>query len=411
MKTYALEEKLAAVAEYRSSGELRATGRKLGISYESIRRWSALLDSGMLYDGTAATVRDQEESMDNRGRAAGDLPDDPEELKRIIFEQQFEIDLMKAVVDVVKKDRRVDPSTLSNREKTMVIDAMRPTYSLSFLASRVGIAPSTYHYNRAALARPDKYADLRGKVRGICAEHDLTWGYRRVKLALGDLPEPEERSEKVVLRIMREEGLLAVPPVAAGDSSYAAAADGSELPNVPLREDGSHDFSAPAPNELWLTDVTAMSIPAGRVYLSPVLDCFDGALPGWKIATCATSPQLTDPSLREACSKLHEGERPVCHSDRGAHYHAKSWIAICEEHGIVRSMSRKGHSPDNSRMEGFFGLLKREFFYCRDWAGVSLEDFCEQLDAWLRWYNEGRRTTRLGWMSPMEYRRSLGLAA
>ena len=59
----------------------------------------------------------------------------------------------------------------------------------------------------------------------------------------------------------------------------------------------------------------------------------------------------------------------------------------------------------------FFGLLKREFFHCRDWSGVSLGDFCEQLDAWLRWYNEGRRTTRLGWMSPMEYRRSLGLAA
>jgi len=411
MKTYPLEERLAAVAEYRSSGKLRATERKLGISRESIRRWSGLLDRGMLYDSTAANGRDQEESMDERRRTAGELPDDPEELKRIIFEQQLEIDLMKAVVDVVKKDRCVDPSTLSNREKAMVIDAMRPTYSLSSLASRLGIAPSTYHYNHAALARPDRHAALRGKVRGICEEHNLTWGYRRVKLALRDLPEPEDRSEKVVLRIMREEGLLAVPPRAAGYSSYVAEADGSELPNLPLRGDGTHDFSASAPNELWLTDVTVMSIPAGRAYLSPVLDCFDGVLPGWRISTRATSSQLTDPSLREACSKLREGEHPACHSDRGAHYHAKSWIAICEEHGIERSMSRKGHSPDNSRMEGFFGLLKREFFHCRDWSGVSLGDFCEQLDAWLRWYNEGRRTTRLGWMSPMEYRRSLGLAA
>jgi len=410
-RTYSVEEKLNAVAEYLESGSYRATARKLGISMQNIRRWEALLEAGKLYDCPVKARREEEAELEVVPRDPAELPDDPEELKRIIFEQQFEIDLMRAVVDVVKKDRRVDPSALANREKAAVIDAMRPTYSLSFLASRLGIAPSTYHYNHAALARPDKHGALREKIRGICEEHRLTWGYRRIKRELEDLPEPEVRSEKVVLGLMREMGLLASPRRAAGYRSYVAADDTSELPNVPLRPDGSHDFSADAPNVLWLTDVTEMRIPAGRAYLSPVLDCFDGALPGWKIALRATSSELTDPSLEEACSRLSEGEAPTCHSDRGAQYHAASWIGICDAHGVARSMSRKGHSPDNARMEGFFGLLKREFFHCRDWSGVTMEEFCAQLDAWLRWYNEGRRTTRLGWMSPMEYRRSLGLTA
>jgi putative transposase len=409
MRRYTMQEKLAAVAAYRESGRLRETGRRTGISRENIRRWDALLSGGALYHGGAADGR--EGRVESAPRSIDELPDDPAELKRIILEQQFQIDLARAVVEVVKKDRRVDPSALTNREKAAVIDAMRPAYSLTFLTSRLGIAPSTYHYNHAALARPDKHEALRGKIRAICERHRLTWGYRRVKLELEGPAWGEVRSEKVVLRLMREEGLLAAGPKAAGYSSYSADADGSDLPNVPLRGDGTHDFSAPAPNVLWLTDVTQMRIPAGRVFLSPVLDCFDGLLAGWAVSTAATAEALTDPSLRAACAALREGDAPTLHTDRGAQYHARSWIAICERHGVTRSMSRKGHSPDNARMEGFFALLKREFFYCRDWEGVSVAEFCAQLDAWLRWYNDGRKTTRLGWMSPVEYRKSLGLCA
>lgn len=68
-------------------------------------------------------------------------------------------------------------------------------------------------------------------------------------------------------------------------------------------------------------------------------------------------------------------------------------------------MSRKGSSPDNARMEGFFGRLKMEFFDTRDWAGVSGEAFIAELDAWLRYYNERRAKQSLGWLSPMQYRR------
>lgn len=71
-------------------------------------------------------------------------------------------------------------------------------------------------------------------------------------------------------------------------------------------------------------------------------------------------------------------------------------------------MSKKGCSPDNSAMEGFFGRLKVEFFYGRDWSGWSIHGFMDALDEYIRWYNEKRIKLPLGGMSPMQYRRSLG---
>ena len=71
-------------------------------------------------------------------------------------------------------------------------------------------------------------------------------------------------------------------------------------------------------------------------------------------------------------------------------------------------MSKKGCSPDNSAMERFFGRLKVEFFYGRDWSGWSIHGFMDALDEYIHWYNEERIELSLGGMSPMRYRRSLG---
>ena len=204
---------------------------------------------------------------------------------------------------------------------------------------------------------------------------------------------------------MREEGLVVVyAKKKAGYSSYKGEI--SDAPENLVRR----DFHAAAPNELWLTDITEFGLPDGKVYLSPILDCFDGGLAAWSIGT-SPNAELANSSLEAACGKLSEGQRPVTHSDRGCHYRWPGWIAICEKNLLVRSMSKKGCSPDNSAMEGFFGRLKNEFFHHRDWSGVSIPEFCRMLDSYLRYYNEGRPKEGLGWMSPMQYRRSLGLAA
>lgn len=77
--------------------------------------------------------------------------------------------------------------------------------------------------------------------------------------------------------------------------------------------------------------------------------------------------------------------------------------------GLTRFMSKKGCSPDNAACEGFFGRLKKEMFYNRLWGGITIEQFIEQLDSYIHWYNEKRIKISLGGLSPVEYRQNLGL--
>lgn len=151
----------------------------------------------------------------------------------------------------------------------------------------------------------------------------------------------------------------------------------SITPSVPNVID--RDFHANAPNEKWLTDITEFSIPAGKIYLSPVVDCFDGLIPCWKIGSTPDA-ELVNRMLDDAIKMLKEGEHPLLHTDRGCHYRWPGWISRMEAAGLQRSMSRKGCSPDNSACEGLFGRLKNEMFYNRDWKGVSIQQFIQILN-------------------------------
>ena len=104
------------------------------------------------------------------------------------------------------------------------------------------------------------------------------------------------------------------------------------------------------------------------------------------------------------------GEAPVIHSDRGCHYRWPEWIRICEEHGLTRSMSAKGCSPDNAAAEGFFGRLKQEFLHCRDFAGIGMDEFIRRLDGYMTWYRDERIKLEYG-TSIRARRRQLGLMA
>ena len=266
--------------------------------------------------------------------------------------------------------------------------------------------PRSTHCYHAARAGADRDAALRGPVReasGRCGRR----GYRAV---WGQLRREGVRvSEKVVRRVMRELGLAARRRPRRRWSSYAGEASPAP-PNLPLRADGTHGFRAARPNELWAADITESRLPCGaKCYLSPVIDCFDGRPVAWSIGARPTA-ELADSSLEAAVATLSPGEAPAVHSDRGSHYRWPGWVAICERHGLARSMSRKGRSGDNARAEGFFGLLKQEFFHPRDWRGAGLAGFMSELDAWMRWFRSGRISQALGWLTPDEHRLALGYA-
>lgn len=142
-------------------------------------------------------------------------------------------------------------------------------------------------------------------------------------------------------------------------------------------------------NEKWLTDITEFAIPSGKVYLSPIVDCFDGLLVNWNIST-SPDALLVNSMLDNAAKLLSVGEKPIIHSDRGVHYRWPGWIDRMEKNGFIRSMSKKGCSPDNSACEGVFGRIKNEMFYNADWSGVNISEFIGILNDYLYWYNEKR---------------------
>ena len=224
-------------------------------------------------------------------------------------------------------------------------------------------------------------------------------------------------SEKVVRRIMAEEGLRARAPRAARYSSYAGEEGRAAAPNLLLVDAGRdlHDFSAAAPGEVLVTDITEFRLPDDprKVYLSPAVDLFDGDVAAFSVGT-SPSKALVAEMLAGAVAAAGGGF--TLHSDRGWHYRTPDWVRACGEAGVERSMSRKGHSPDNAACEGFFGRLKVEFFHGRDWRGVSAERFAAELAEWIRWYREGRLKAfdeggRKVYDTIAGRRRRLGLAA
>lgn len=284
----------------------------------------------------------------------------------------------------------------------MIVDALKDKYPLPSLLKRVSLSKSSYYYQKAVLRQEDKYSSIRRKITELFHENAGRYGYRRIHSLLKR--EGITLSEKVVRRLMREEGLGVKAKRRRKYNSYQGEISPS-VPNVLER-----DFNADRPNEKWLTDITEFALPAGKVYLSPIVDCFDGMVPCWTIGT-SPDAALVNRMLDQAISGLGKGERPLIHSDRGCHYRWPGWISRMEQAGLERSMSKKGCSPDNSACEGLFGRIKNEMFYNRGWTGVSIQEFIDILNEYLIWYNEKRIKISLGNMSPREYRQSLGLAA
>ena len=336
--------------------------------------------------------------------AAGD---DVEELRRQVEVLRLENAVMRETIDVLKADDpRLDPSMLTNRERTRVVDAIRGEFGLAACLKAVGLKRSTYYYERGAIAAGDRYAVLRARVAGLFEQGGRAWGYRTIHRMLRlDESDPIVVSEKVVRRIMREGAMRPVYLKRPKRWSSYAGEIGEAPANLVER-----DFHADAPNMLWVTDVTQFTMDGYKCWLSPVVDCFDGMVVSWTLSR-SPNADMANRMLLDAVATLRDGEHPIIHSDRGCHYRWDEWIRICEEHGLIRSMSAKGCSPDNAAAEGFFGRLKNELFYGRDWRGVGYEEFRERLAAYLTHYNETRIKKSLDWMSPVQYRRSLGLAA
>ena len=405
---YSQEQKVEIVKRYSAGESPKKLSSEYHISPNTVRVWANKLLGQEIID--QMSKRHKQDNCSSQANLTVDeliaekelLEQRVSELKQDVYHLQLQKEVLEKAAELIKKEKGVSLKVLTNREKMVVIDALRHKYKLKELLSALQIAKSSYCYQKNVIKREDKYAILRERIKEIFLSSDKRYGYRRIHISLRN--EGTIVSEKIVRRIMQEEKLV-VPFVNTKKySSYLG-----EI-SPPADDLVKRNFHSEKPNELWLTDITEFHIPAGKVYLSPMIDCFDGLPVAWTIGT-SPNAELANSMLNAATSTLSEEEHPIVHTDRGCHYRWPGWLELMQKAKLTRSMSKKGCSPDNAACEGFHGRLKNEFFYNRNWRNISIDSFISRLDEYIRWYCEKRIKVSLGGMSPIEYRQNLGLLA
>ncbi|MEA4872448.1 MAG: IS3 family transposase [Synergistaceae bacterium] len=266
---------------------------------------------------------------------------------------KLERDVWEGTVEIIKKDPGADPKNLKNREKAILIDALRKEHPRKNLLDCVSMKRSSFFYHCSRGLTKDKYSTLKSRIIDQFEANRRCYGYRRIHALL--VRDGIYVSEKVVRRLMAECSLIVFGKSKRKYSSYRGE-------NAPSAENIiKRNFHADTPNTKWLTDITEFHIPSGKVYLSPIMDCFDGMLVSWTISTHPDS-ELVNTVLDLATASLRADEHPAVNSERGSHYRGSGWIARMEKAGLSNYMSKKGCSPDNASCEGLFGRLKNEMF-------------------------------------------------
>ena len=218
------------------------------------------------------------------------------------------------------------------------------------------MARSTFYYHTKRLGQPDGYEAVRKRIRAIYDKHHGRYGYRRITAQLRN--EGLEINHKTVQKLMRQMSLKAKRKKQRYRSYKGEL--GKIAPNVLDR-----DFKATAPNQKWTTDVTQVKIKDRKIYLSPILDMFNGEVVSYAIST--------SPDLKMVLTMLDKAFK-----------------------------KRKGNCLDNAMMENFFGLMKNELLYLQEWD--SIDQFKKALRTYIRYYNNDRIKLRLKGKSPVQYR-------
>lgn len=254
------------------------------------------------------------------------------------------------------------------------------------------IPRSTYYYYTARINKPDKYQQLKEEITSIFHEHQGRYGYRRITLELKN--RGYHINHKTVQRLMSALDLKSMVRTKKYRSYRGQI--GRIAPNLINR-----DFHAEAPNQKWTTDITEIQLRGEKIYLSPVLDMYNGEIVSYNISDRPDFAQVMD-MLDRVFQKIPDNTNLIFHSDQGWQYQHKRYQHRLREKGIRQSMSRKGNCLDNSVMENFFGLLKSELLYLKTFD--SMEQFKNELVKYIDYYNNRRIKSKLKGLSPVQFR-------
>jgi putative transposase len=279
----------------------------------------------------------------------------------------------------------------------------RSIWPVAWLCEALDVSRSGFHawLNRTPSKRTRDDEEIGAKVRASFIGSPSTYGARRVwrDVLAGGVFCGLHRVE----RLMQAQAFRARPRRRGLPKDDGLRFASVIAPNVLDRE-----FSAERPNRKWIADFTYVWTAEGWLYVAAVIDLFSRRVVGWSMKA-EMNAQLVADALIMAIWRRGKPDALLHHSDQGSQYASDQFQRLMADNGVVCSMSRSGNVWDNAAMESFFSSLKterigRKVYLSRDEARADVFDYIE------RFYNTVRRHSTIGYLSPVEFERKIGLA-
>jgi transposase InsO family protein len=264
--------------------------------------------------------------------------------------------------------------------------------SIERMCQLVPVSRRSFYRSLKEQQPAEEELEVRSAIQQIALEHRRRYGYRRITAELHR--RGMQINHKRVVRIMREDNLLALQP-----KCFKVTTDSNHRLEIYLNLAARMKLTGI--NQLWVADITYIRLKAEFVYLAVILDGFSRKVVGWALDR-TLAVRLTIGALQQAIQRRQPEPGLVHHSDRGFQYAHAEYIAILEKYHMVPSMSRPANPYDNASCESFMKTLKREEIYVNKYDDLenlraNIEEFIEQ------YYNRQRLHSALGYRSPEEF--------
>ena len=265
-------------------------------------------------------------------------------------------------------------------------------HSIKTMCKVLNISEAGYYKWLKKQTKPYKYDELLAKIRQIRADNP-DYGAYRIYLEL-KLYHDYKGSYYLILTLCKKHRLMLKKkhrPKGLTKADPAAQASENLI---------KHDFTASSPNEKWLGDITEIPTAEGKLYVAAILDCFDGTIVGFKMASHMKAELCIDAFTSAA--KKYQAIGMIFHSDRGSQYTSSAYRKVLTSYGAVQSMSNTGKCFDNARMESFFATLKKEHIYKIKTETLSMATVKSMVFRFIEiYYNRRRIYTTNGGYPPL----------
>ena len=380
-RSFTDDYKRQAVDLVASSGRsIGSVAKELGLRDSVLRRWVEQRGAGR--EPTAAARRPTTQAT---------LPsaDHAAEIARL----QRENERLRMERDILKKSIAIFAGVPDMRFR--FIEDRRADYPVTIMCDVLEVSPAGYYAwrSRPESRRSAANRELVDDIKRVHRDTSGRYGSPRIHAELKAQGRGVSRGR--IERLMRHHGIRAIMARPRRVRTTDSRHDFPIAPNLLDR-----NFTAAAPNRIWLADITYVETDQGWLYLATVMDLYSRKIVGWAMADHLRA-ELPLAALRMAISAQRPGAGLIHHSDRGVQYASAEYRNAMQSAGFRASMSRKADCYDNAPMESFFHTLKTELVHHRHYA--TREEARRDIFAYIEgFYNRTRRHSAIGYISPIE---------